>query len=319
MSEKTIVNNNTTLASFSDAIVNLANKVAPSVIGIQSKTRGNGSGIVWSADGHIVTCSHVVKRLDEVEVVGLSDDKTFSAKVIGNDPYSDIALLKIEQTTTLKPIEFNETENLKAGQFVLALANPYGDHPSITEGIVTSSRSSIRGGLWWGREGGRSFMMDNVIITDARLNPGYSGGPLVDVQGNMIGLNIAYVSSRGIAIRISKMKSIVDKLSKDGRIKRAYLGVILNTISLPSDIVIQQQLNETHHQGLMVVSVENGTPAKKAGLLIGDVIVKFNKEPVNNVQDLNQLLTNEIIGKSIELSVLRGERLTEITIIPGEI
>src|ERR671934_23941 len=183
MSEKTIVNNNTTLASFSDAIVNLANKVAPSVIGIQSKTRGNGSGIVWSADGHIVTCSHVVKRLDEVEVVGLSDDKTFSAKVIGNDPYSDIALLKIEQTTTLKPIE----------------------------------------------------------------------------------------------------------------------------------------LNETHHQGLVVVSVENGTPAKKAGLLIGDVIVKFNKKPVNNVQDLNQLLTNEIIGKSIELSVLRGERLTEITIIPGEI
>ena len=319
MSEKTIVNNNTTLASLSDEIVSLANKVAPSVVGIQSKTRGNGSGIVWNADGHIVTCSHVVKRLDEIQVVGLSDSKTFSAKVIGNDPYSDIALLKIEQTIPLKPIEFIENENVNAGQFVLALANPYGDHPSITEGIVTSSRSSIRGGLWWGGEGGRSTIMDNLIITDARLNPGYSGGPLVDVQGNMIGLNVAYVSSRGIAIRISKMKSVVDKLSKDGRIKKAYLGVILNMISLPSDIIIQQQLNETHRQGLMVVSVENGTPAKRAGLLMGDVIVKFNKEPVNSVQDLNQLLTNEIIGKSTELSILRGERLTEITIVPEEI
>src|ERR671925_362928 len=221
MSEKTIVNNNTTLASFSDAIVNLANKVAPSVIGIQSKTRGNGSGIVWSADGHIVTCSHVVKRLDEVEVVGLSDDKTFSAKVIGNDPYSDIALLKIEQTTTLKPIEFNETESLKAGQFVLALANPYGDHPSITEGIITSSRNSIRG------LEGRT--MDNVVITDTRLNPGYSGGPLIDVEGRMIGLNIAYISSRGIAIRVSKVKSIVDKLAEHGKIKRAFLGIVSNT------------------------------------------------------------------------------------------
>src|SRR5919202_2010887 len=165
MSEKTIVNNNTTLASLSDEIVSLANKVAPSVVGIQSKTRGNGSGIVWNADGHIVTCSHVVKRLDEIQVVGLSDSKTFSAKVIGNDPYSDIALLKIEQTIPLKPIEFIENENVNAGQFVLALANPYGDHPSITEGIVTSSRSSIRGGLWWGGEGGRSTIMDNLIIT----------------------------------------------------------------------------------------------------------------------------------------------------------
>jgi serine protease Do len=299
-----------TLVSLSDAVMNLYEKVASSIVSVQSETSGIGSGVVWDTNGYIITCSHIIKRFDEIEV-GLNDMRTISAKVIGNDPHSDVALLKIEKMdSTLKPIEIIDTENLKAGQFVLALANPYGDHPSITQGIITSSRNSIRG------LEGRT--MDNVVITDTRLNPGYSGGPLIDVQGRMIGLNIAYVSSRGIAIRVSKVKSIIDKLVEHGKIKRAYLGIVSNTISIPEEVA-KEQLGRTQDNGLIVLSVGKNTPAKKAGLLLGDVIIKFAKEPVNSLYDLEKLLTQEVIGKSIELTILRGEKLIELTITPGEL
>jgi S1-C subfamily serine protease len=299
-----------TLVSLSDAIMNVYEKVASSIVSVQSETSGIGSGVVWDTNGYIVTCSHIIKRLDEIEV-GLNDMRTIPAKVIGNDPHSDVALLKIEKMdSTLKPIEIIDTENLKAGQFVLALANPYGDHPSITQGIITSSRNSIRG------LEGRT--MDNVVITDTRLNPGYSGGPLIDVEGRMIGLNIAYISSRGIAIRVSKVKSIVDKLAEHGKIKRAFLGIVSNTISIPEEVA-KEQLGRTQDNGLIVLSVGKNTPAKKAGLLLGDVIIKFAKEPVNSLYDLEKLLTQEVIGKSIELTILRGEKLIELTITPGEL
>src|ERR671931_795879 len=183
MSEKKIPYTNNVLLSLSEEIDN----VSQSVVSVNSRKRGNGSGVIWNVDGNIVTCSHIVGELDEVEVT-LSNGKSYPAKVIGNDPYSDIALLKIESANDkednnlpLKPIEIADSENLKAGQFVLALANPYGEYPSITQGIITSERSSLTG--WWSR--GASTMMDNIVITDARLNPGYSGGPLVDVEGKM--------------------------------------------------------------------------------------------------------------------------------------
>ena len=177
---------------------NVADKISKSVVSVRSRTtrtRGNGSGVVWSSEGLIVTCSHIVRKLEEHEV-SLNNGKSFPAKIIRNDPYSDIALLKIQSndkndSISLNPIEIGDSENLKAGQFVLALANPYGEYPSITWGIITSERSSLRRSRW-------GTIADNIVITDARLNPGYpgySGGPLVDVEGKMIGLNATYVSS----------------------------------------------------------------------------------------------------------------------------
>jgi S1-C subfamily serine protease len=316
MTEKKIQDTRNALISLSQAIESVADKVSQSVISVHSKNTGNGSGVVWTTDGHIVTCSHLVKKVDEVEV-SLSNGKSFPAKVIGNDPYSDIALLKIQprdnNNTPLKPIEIGDSENLKAGQFVLALANPYGEYPSITEGIITSERSSIRGGgsWWW------TGIMDNIVITDARLNPGYSGGPLVDVEGKMIGLNAAYISSRGIAIRGSKVKNIADQLAKDGAIKSAYLGIMTDIISLPPEVGIQ--LEPSQQEGLIVLSVEKDTAAKKARLLIGDIIVKFDNEPITNMHDLRrQLLKQEVIGKSVKLIIIRGEKKTELIITPGE-
>jgi S1-C subfamily serine protease len=315
MNEKKVPHARNALVSFSEAIETVADKVSQSVVSVRTRNRGNGSGVVWSNDGHIVTCSHIVRKVDELEV-GLSNGKSFSAKVIGNDSDSDIALLKIEAndkdgTIPLRPIVIGDSENVKAGQFVLALANPYGEYPSITEGIVTSERSSLAGGWPW------AGITDNILITDARLNPGFSGGPLVDVDGKIIGLNAAYVSSRGIAIRVSKVRNIIEQLATMGTIKKAYIGIVTNEISLPSEIATQLEPNQ--EEGLIVISVEKGTAAKKAGLLIGDIIVRFDDQPVKSIYELRRkLLKQDFIGKSVKLDVIRGEKRTEISITPGE-
>src|SRR5919201_2259 len=316
MSEKKDSYTKNALLSFSDSIETVADNVSQSVVSIRPRGGGSGSGVVWTIDGHIVTCSHLIRRADEVQV-RLNNGISFPAKVIGNDPYSDVALLKIEAnntgTTPIKQIEIADSENLKAGQFVLALANPYGEYPSITQGIITSERSSITG--WWSR--GASTMMDNIVITDALLNPGYSGGPLVDVEGKMIGLNAAYISSRGIAIRANKVRSIADQLAKDRMIKRAHLGIVTEDISLPPDV--SSQVDPKQEGGLIVLSVEEASAAKKAGLFIGDVIVKFNGEAITNVHDLRRhLLKQDIIGKSAKLAIIRADRKTELTVTPDE-
>ena len=318
MGEKNIPENKTrtksALVSLSEEIQNVADKVSQSVVSVRSRTRGIGSGVVWTSDGLIVTCSHIVRKLDELEV-SLSNGKSFPAKVIGNDPYSDIALLKIQtngknDTISLNPIEIGDSENLKAGQFVLALANPYGEYPSITEGIITSERSSL-GGSQWGA------ITDNIVITDARLNPGYSGGPLVDVEGKMIGLNAAYVSSRGIAIRAGKVRNITDQLANDGAIKIAYLGIVTDEISLPSEV--GAQLEPSQEEGLILLSVEKDTAAKKAGLLMGDIIVRLDDHPITNIHDLRrQLLKHDVIGRSLKLDIIRGEKKSELSITPQE-
>ena len=308
-----------TLTSLSDAIVSVAEKVSPSVVGVQTGRMfgggAGGSGVIWSSDDYVVTCYHVVKGFREVQISSQALGSVMRADVVGKDPYSDIALLKISNTTAksgkaLQPIEIPDSaEDLKAGQIVLALANPFGEQASITKGIITSSRSSVRG--WWGRT-----MMNNVVITDARLNPGYSGGPLVDISGKMIGLNAIYVSSRGIAIRTSKTKGLVENLKSYGRVRRAYLGITSYPISIPEEVTRQAGMNQD--SGLMIVSVEPNSPAKKASLLMGDVVLSLDGNKVESLHDIERLLTEELIGKAVKLAVLRSEKLTELTIVPED-
>jgi S1-C subfamily serine protease len=223
-------------------------------------------------------------------------------------------LLKIQSnddSISLNPIEVGDSENLRAGQFILALANPYGEYPSITEGIITSARSSFVGSNW-------GTIADNIVITDARLNPGYSGGPLVDVAGKMIGLNAAYVSSRGVAIRASKVRIVADQLAKDGAINIAYLGIVTAEISLPVEVRVR--LGSAQEEGLIILSVENNTPAKKAGLLMGDIVIRLDGQPITNIHNLRrQLLKQDIIGKSINLDIIRGEKKTQLSITPGKV
>ena len=227
---------------------------------------------------------------------------------MGTDPYNDIALLKAEQGS-FTPIELADSAKLNTGQYVLALANPFNrQQPTATTGIITNADATIR--QW------RGTAMENVIATDARLNPGFSGGPLIDASGKMIGMNSAFVWSRGIAIPANKVKTITDRLLNGGQLKRAYLGIVSNTVAIPQELAEQAGLDQD--TGVMVFSVERGSPARTAGLTMGDVIVKFNGKPVTNFYDLPAMLTDEVIGKESSIEILREEKLGTLTIVPKE-
>jgi len=292
------------LKSLSDATSELVQKLSPSIVSVNTRMT-RGTGVVLTPDGYIVTCNHVLGRSASVRI-GLGE-KNIEAKAVGFDPYSDVALLKAEDGR-FKPLGLGDSDKLNTGQFVLALANPFNRQPTATTGIITSVGATLRG---W-----RGTAMEDVIATDARLNPGFSGGPLIDVSGKMIGLNTAYVWSRGIAIPANKVKNIADRLMTGGKLKRAYLGIVSNTVSIPQEITSQAHIDQD--SGVMIFQVEQGAPAKRAGLTMGDVIVKFNQKPVATFYDLPRLLTEDVIDKKTTLSILRGEKLIDLTITPTQ-
>jgi len=263
-----------------------------------------GTGVVIDKQGYIVTCSHVLSGCNIVRVG--QGEKTYEAQIIGIDSYNDIALLKTEPNN-FDPIEIGDSGNLSTGQFVLAIANPFNrKQPTATTGIITNPESTIRGF--------RGIAMENVIATDAKLNPGFSGGPLVDAEGKLIGINTAYVWQRGIAIPVNRVKAITDRLLTGGNVKKAYLGLIASTVAIPQEI--QDEIGIEQETGVMVFQVEPNTPAKKAGLTMGDVIVKFDGKSVVDFYDLPRLLAEGVAGKKTPMTVIRGEKLLELTIIP---
>jgi S1-C subfamily serine protease len=264
-----------------------------------------GTGVVLTRDGYIVTCNHVLAGCGTVKIG--QGEKNISAKIVGTDPYNDIALLKAERGE-FTPITMGDSEKLNVGQYVLALANPFNrSQPTATGGMVTSVNSTIRG--WRG-----ATAMENVIATDAQLNPGFSGGPLVDVEGNLIGINTAYVWQRGIAIPVNKVRAIADRLMTGRTAQRGYLGIVANTVAIPEEIVEVAGLEQ--ETGVMIFSVEAGSPARKAGLAMGDVLVKFNGKPVTDFYDLPRLLADDVIGKPTKVTIIRRETLLDTTVVP---
>jgi S1-C subfamily serine protease len=300
-----LVNSLELLKSISDATTALVQKLSKSVVSVNARM-SRGTGVVLDKQGYIVTCNHVLQGCNTVRVG--QGEKTFEANVVGTDTYNDVALLKTEQGN-FEPVELGNSDNLNTGQFILALANPFNrKQPTATTGIVTNPESTIRGF--------RGTAMENVIATDAKLNPGFSGGPLVDAQGKLIGINTAYVWQRGIAIPINKVKNITERLLTGGKIKKAYLGLIANTVALPQEI--QEEAGIDQETGVMVFQVEPGAPAKKAGLTMGDVIVGFNGKTVTDFYDLPRLLVEDVAGKQTKLTVIREDKLLELTITPVE-
>lgn len=294
------------LQSLSDATTALIQKAAKSVVSVNSHM-SQGTGIVLNHEGYIATCNHVLQGCSTVKVG--QGEKTHSASVVGTDLYNDIALLKVEKAEDFAPMEFADSSKLNTGQFVLALANPFNrQQPTATTGIITNPDASLR--QW------RSTAMENVIATDARLNPGFSGGPLINAAGRMIGMNAAYVWSRGIAIPSNKVKTITDRLLHGGQAKRAYLGIVSNTVAIPPELAEQAGLQQ--ETGVMVFSVERGSPARNAGLTMGDVIVGFNGKPVTSFYDLPAMLTDDVINKETTISILREEKLEALTVTPKE-
>lgn len=292
------------LQAFSEAMTDLAGKVGGSVVRVRSR-RGFGSGVVWTENGYVLTCSHVVGRASVVEV-GFKGGPRFEARVIGHDPNRDMALLKADRTG-LVPIEVGDSDAVEVGQLVFAFANPFGGNPSTTSGIVTTAKAS----LGWGPGSG-----EDVIVTDAPLNPGYSGGPLVDASGKFIGLNVAYANSRGISIPVNSITGTISALISDGRIRTAHLGISTDAVSLPKSLTHEASIDQD--EGLLILEVEPNSPARKAGLVVGDILVTFDKTPITAHSDLYRRLTKDAIGKPVEIGVLRAERLVKLTITPNE-
>jgi S1-C subfamily serine protease len=245
----------------------------------------------------------VIRGLDEVEV-GTETGATVTAKVVGHDRASDIALLKAD--AKLRPIEKGDSGSLRVGQFVLALANPYATKASATSGIITSANRRIGG--WWG------VGLEDAIVTDARLNPGYSGGPLLDAAGKMIGLNVAVAFQRGIAVPISTITNTFERLVAGKPVGRAYLGIVTNPVVLPESATTEAGSDQKY--GLIVLEVEQGTPAKESGLTLGDVLLSFDGKPVERFSDLGRVLRADRIGQSAKIRILRGGKVEELSIKP---
>jgi len=293
------------LQSFSNAVTELAENVSPSVVNVNAGRRG-GTGMVWSKDGLVVTASHVIGH-STAPLVTLGDGKELEAKVIGRDAYNDVALLKVE-ADGLSPVKVGDADGIKVGQFVLALANAFGRKPSATSGIITSHRRSMRG--FWG------VMIEDAVVSDAKLNPGYSGGPLVDASGTLLGMNVAYFAGRGVAVSAAALKETVDKLSKDGRVKKGYLGVIVEPVELPPELASSTGVGQ--EDGLLVRAVEVGTPAKSAGVVMGDIILRLGDARATDEYELHKALTDDVVDKPLSLTVLRAEKVTELRVTPRE-
>ncbi|MCI0674703.1 MAG: trypsin-like peptidase domain-containing protein, partial [Phycisphaerales bacterium] len=271
--------------------------------------QGSGSGFIFTPDGFILTNSHVVHGVDKVVAV-LPDGTKHDADLIGDDPETDLAVIRIH-ASGLKAAELGDSQSIQVGQLVIAIGNPYGFQATVTSGVVSGLGRSMRART------GR--LIDDVIQTDAALNPGNSGGPLVTSRGEVIGVNTAVIlPAQGVclAIPINTAKFVAVRLIAYGKVKRSFIGVAGQNVKL------HRRVNRVHglenQSGVLVMGVEPGSPGEKAELYEGDVIVEFEDQKVEGIDDLHRVLTEERVGKKSTLRVLRGEEMRVLEITPRE-
>jgi len=305
------------LDAYSHAVVSAAEKVSPSVAKIEvtqkatdSRERhGGGSGFVFTPDGLVLTNSHVVHNASKIEL-SLPDGRRFPAHLIGEDPATDLAVVRVD-APNLTAVQLGDSQKLRVGQLAIAIGNPYGFQYTVTAGVVSALGRSLRS--YSGR------MIDDVIQTDAALNPGNSGGPLVSSDGQVIGVNTATImGAQGLcfAIGINTAKFVASRLLQQGRIQRAYIGVEAQTVPLHRRVVRFYELAK--ETGVMVVGLTSGSPAERAGLREGDVILAFAGQPVAGIDDLHRLLTDTKVGAKNAITVLRHTERLELAIVPQE-
>jgi S1-C subfamily serine protease len=301
------------LDEYSRTIVSAVDRVTPSVVNIESRANGSrggtGSGFIIAPDGFILTNSHVVHGALEI-VVNLSDGRESRAQLVGDDPDTDLAVIRIH-ATQLSHVRLADSETLRVGQIAIAIGNPLGFQASVTAGVISALGRSMHA------QSGR--LIDNIIQTDAALNPGNSGGPLANSAGEVIGVNTAVIRpAQGIcfAIASNTAKFIAGWLIKEGRIRRGYIGVAGQTSPLHRRVARFYHL--ANESGAMVVSVEKGSPAEQSRIRPDDVIVAFNEEPIASVHDLHKKLVGDRIGTPCKLTVLRGTEQLTIYVTPAE-
>jgi len=300
------------LDAYSRAVVGAVQRVSPAVVHVQVRQKNNhedggaGSGFVFTPDGFILTNSHVVHGASEIAVTTVEGDR-FPAEVVGDDPDTDLAVIRGRTSASSVPLGSSRT--LAVGQLVIAVGNPLGFQHTVTAGVVSALGRTMRS------RSGR--LIDGVVQTDAALNPGNSGGPLVDSQGRVVGVNTATImGAQGIcfAIGADTAEFVASHLIRDGKIRRSYVGLLGQGVPLHRRIVRYYDLPAD--RGLLVEGVVSGSPAQRAGLQERDVIVRFAGEPVSGVDDLHRLLTAGRSGLAAEIEVVRGTELRKLSIVP---
>ena len=310
------------LDAYSTAVTSAVERMSPSVVHIEvhqdaGRTRsgeprerqGGGSGFVFTPDGLILTNSHVVHDASRI-VVTITDGRRMPAALIGDDPASDLAVIRVDEPG-LTAAALGDSQKLRVGQIVIAIGAPYGFQSTVTAGVVSALGRSLRS--YSGR------LIDDVIQADASLNPGNSGGPLVDSGGRVVGVNTATIlPAQGIcfAIGINTAKFVASRLLRDGRIRRSYVGISGQTVPVHRRVVRFDDLPK--ETGALVLSVEENRPAKRAGLREGDIIIALEGQPVAGVDDLHRLLTEVRVGVSCTLTVVRWTEKLELKVVPEE-
>jgi len=305
----------TTMDAYSETIINAVEKVKTAVVKIELYKKekdkeilaGTGSGFLFSSDGYLFTNSHVVHNAQIIKVK-LHDGSNRLAALVGEDPDTDLAILKISEAD-FKPAKLGDADDLKIGQLVIAIGNPLGFQHTVTAGVVSALGRTL--------EGQTGRMMDGMIQTDAALNPGNSGGPLINADGEVVGVNTATIrGAQGLcfAISINTAKDVANQLIHFGKVKRAYLGVVMQQIDLvPKLRAIHELVNK---QALFISEVAVGSPAEKAGILSGDIIISFNNQLIETSDSLYKALTEDKIGQFQYIEVLRNNYKTEFRITP---
>jgi S1-C subfamily serine protease len=304
------------LSTLSDEVAAIVERIGPALLHVRalssrSPAMGSGSGVLIDADGHFLTNSHVVRGATAVEA-DLFDGRTRIADVVGDDPATDLALLRIPDSPTALPhADLGDSNRLRVGDFAVALGSPLGLARTVTLGIVSALGRTLAG------EGGRAI--EGVIQTDAPLNPGNSGGPLVDASGSVVGINTAIVfRAQGLSFAIPSNTAafVASEIRAHGRVRRAYLGIGAEEVVIPSPVAKAHGVD--HARGVLVRSVESGSPADRAGIRVRDVITGLDGRPIASVPDLHRALGVEAIGALVRVDLLRGRDKLRVAVQPIE-
>lgn len=294
------------LVALSDGLATAVAGAGQSVVRVEARQRSAASGVVWSADGLVVTADHVVERDDNI-TIGLADGRTAAATLVGRAPDHDLALLKVANGGT--PATLEPAGSLKAGHIVLAVARPENDGVQASWGIV-----SVIGGPVRTRRGG---LLGGYVRTGVTMYPGFSGGALVDAGGRVAGvLSSQLGGDAGMAVPADVVSRVVEALQQHGRIRRAYLG--FRSQPVPISAAFAEKLGRQQESGLLILSLEAGSPAETAGLLIGDIVVAFSGQPVQAPDDLQSLLASTAIGAATTVALLRGGQPLDLAISPSD-
>lgn len=303
------------LDAYSRTVVDVVERIGPSVVRIdiltpQGGRAGSGSGVSIADDGLILTNSHVVAGAHSATVIS-SDGQSFNARVIGNDPDTDLALIRTERHAAIPAATLGNSKLLRRGQLVVAVGNPLGFESTVTSGVISAVGRSMRA------RSGR--LIEDIIQTDAALNPGNSGGPLVSSQGEVVGINTAIIAgAQGICFAVSSntAKYVLGEMIRHGRVRRAYLGLGVEQMTIPRGLALRFGLSAK--TGVRISSVEPAGPARSAGLREGDIILALDGQPLTGVDDLSRLLTAERIGAAVELDILSLAGRTSVQVRPSD-